>query len=178
MVKVFMHHGRRMSFIHGTYIRGEVADAGWFDSDYLSVTHLWKFVKEDLKYHELVDLWCKFDGEPFERGINSLQNDANILKIIQHFEKDGQDSLRIFVDHKTNVPEEVPLEPTQLTATEVADDEIVNESTLGEGEEHPDQWPHEIFKDSVDEERIFGGLHDDGQRDALRSWMLLCWIES
>ncbi|KAB1215558.1 hypothetical protein CJ030_MR4G017914 [Morella rubra] len=165
MVKGFMHHGRRMSFSHGTYIGGEVAKAGRFDQDYLSVTHLWKFMKEDLKYHEPVDLWCKFDGEPFECGINSLENDADVLKIIQRIEKVGHDCLRIFVDHRTSVSEEVPLEPPQLTAAEVADDENINESPLGEREELPDQWPHGIFEDSIDEEQVFGALHDDGQQD-------------
>lgn len=57
-------------------------------------------MKNDLKYHELVDLWCYFDGEPFEHGINSLENDADVCKIIERITKEGQDSLRIYVEKK------------------------------------------------------------------------------
>lgn len=56
MVKVYMHRGGRLSFVKGSYIGGEIAHTGDIDEDYLFVTHLWKFVKTNLKYHEHVGL--------------------------------------------------------------------------------------------------------------------------
>ncbi|KAB1206118.1 hypothetical protein CJ030_MR7G011671 [Morella rubra] len=99
MVKIYLHHGGKLSWVSGNYVRREVVYAGNFDLDYLSVTHLWKFIKKDLKYHELVDLWCYFDGKPFEGGINSLESTL----IFEH------EALQIYVEHKLSVPEEVPL---------------------------------------------------------------------
>lgn len=51
-----------------------------------------------------------FHGEPLEHGIDLLENDVDVCKLIEHITKKGQDSLMIYVEHNLSVPEEVPLE--------------------------------------------------------------------
>ncbi|KAB1212578.1 hypothetical protein CJ030_MR5G023522 [Morella rubra] len=148
----------RMSFVHGTYIGGEVAEAGRFDPDYLSVTHLWKFVKEDLKYHEPVDLWCKFDGEPFERGINSLESDADVLKIIERIERDAEVADESPLGEREELPDQWP--------HGIFEDSVHEEWVFGAMHDDGQRDdPDELDADELDAEELDRELSDFDESD-------------
>lgn len=82
MLKIILHHVGRLSFVEGAYHSGEVIDMGGIDPDFTSVLHLYKLLRDEFGYHHVAGLWYKFDGENFERDINSLETDVDVVRII------------------------------------------------------------------------------------------------
>lgn len=63
MVKIIMHRGGMVHFRNVDYIRGEVSELGDLDSNYISVTHMWTFLKTTINYADVVELWHKFERD-------------------------------------------------------------------------------------------------------------------
>ncbi|KAB1215765.1 BTB/POZ and MATH domain-containing protein 4 [Morella rubra] len=114
MVNVVLHHEGKLSFACGDYIGGQVTHLGELDSDFISVTHLHKLLREDLGYKNFEGLWCKFEGEPFESGVNSLGSDADVIRILKRLEKDKLDTLHVYMEHTLDLPNIIHVDAQQL----------------------------------------------------------------
>lgn len=75
---------------------------GGIDLDFISVIHLYKLLMDEFGYHHVAGLWYKFDGENFERDINSLEIDVDVVRIIQRVVAANLNALHIYVEHSVD----------------------------------------------------------------------------
>ncbi|KAB1215886.1 hypothetical protein CJ030_MR4G010989 [Morella rubra] len=54
MVKIVMHHCGMVDFWNGKYIEEKVSELGDLDPGYISVTHLWMFLRTAMNYADAV----------------------------------------------------------------------------------------------------------------------------
>lgn len=78
---------------------------GKLDPDFILVTHLHILLREELGYKNFEALWCKFEGEPFEHRINSLDSDLDVIRILGWLEKEKLDTHHIYVEHSLDLPD-------------------------------------------------------------------------
>ncbi|KAB1221987.1 hypothetical protein CJ030_MR2G018479 [Morella rubra] len=99
MVKIVIHHGRRVEFLKSDYIGGQISDLGDLDPDYISVTHLWTLLKTSMNYADAVELWCKLERDDSQSDLTPLKCDTDVLTTVARILLEGRDTLRIYVQH-------------------------------------------------------------------------------
>lgn len=55
ILKIILHHKGRLSFVVGDYLSGKVTDVGGIDSNFISITHLYKLLRDEFGYHNVED---------------------------------------------------------------------------------------------------------------------------
>ncbi|KAB1222545.1 hypothetical protein CJ030_MR2G013454 [Morella rubra] len=119
MVRLFLYHGGSMNFVKGAYVGGEVTFLGDLDPDFISVTHILKHAKVELKYNNVKRMCCKLGRDSFVDSMTLLHTDADVLKVIDRISHlKVRDDLHIYLEHDMDVPELVqpplPLPPLPL----------------------------------------------------------------
>lgn len=114
MTQILLHHRGKISFLSGEYVGGEVTALGHLDPDLISITHLHKMLRQKFGYNNSEVLWCKFEGEKFERGLNALENDSDVHRILSQLEQEKLDILHVYVKHRLDVPEFLTGESSHL----------------------------------------------------------------
>ncbi|KAB1209212.1 hypothetical protein CJ030_MR6G010264 [Morella rubra] len=116
MVRLLLYQGGSMNFVKGAYVGGEVTFLGDLDPDFISVMHILKHLKVELKYNNITRICIKLGLEAFVDAMDVLETDANVLKVINRISQSKKkDDLHIYLEHEVDVPDYVepplPLSP-------------------------------------------------------------------
>lgn len=85
-MKVLLHHGRFLNFVHSMYDGGHVNYMGDMDLEYFSVMHMMETFTNELKYKDIAELWCFIREEKLEIGLSCLHNNEDVLQISERLE--------------------------------------------------------------------------------------------
>lgn len=99
MVKVLLHHGRVLNFVHSVYEGGNISFMGDMDPNYYFVTHMMKTLTNELKHNDISELWCTIREEGIETGLSCLHSNEDMLQIIKRLERTTSDDLYVYIVH-------------------------------------------------------------------------------
>ncbi|KAB1219895.1 hypothetical protein CJ030_MR3G009537 [Morella rubra] len=97
-----------MNFVKKANVGGQVTFLGDLDPNFISVSHILKHVKVELKYNNVTRMCVKLGREAFVDAMAILETDADVLRVINKISQSKKkDELYICLEHEVDIPDYV-----------------------------------------------------------------------